>query len=87
MHYIKLPLRHIFQNINVTSKYLDLFSGPIEKKSSGKVLKWGVAKFKPIKNQSFPYTVEFAYNGTSRGFQKSADIDELTLLLNCRKSS
>ena len=30
-------------------------------------------------NASIFITVEFAYNGTSRGFQKTAVIDELTL--------
>ena len=54
LHCIELPLRHVFIKLDGSSTLLDAFSGPIGKGLSGRVSAWGVAKFKALRNPSFP---------------------------------
>ena len=49
----KLPLRHIFQNLDGVTSGLDSFSGPIGRQLNGAVSGWKVVKFKSIPNPKF----------------------------------
>ena len=54
LHTNKLPLRHVFVELDGTTKSLVPFSGPISKKLDSNVLQWPVAAFKSIPNPYFP---------------------------------
>lgn len=54
LHCNELPLRHVFVEIDGTTKSPDAFSGKIGKELSGSASDWSVEKFKPIANQTFP---------------------------------
>ena len=54
LHTIELPLRHVFTELNGSTKSPDSFSGPIGSKLDGCVSDWPVAKFKNISNPHFP---------------------------------
>ena len=53
LHINELPLRHVFTDIDGTTKSPEAFSGPIGKSLVGLVSEWPVANFKKIVNSSF----------------------------------
>src|SRR5215469_10166957 len=48
LHLNELPLRHVFMNLDWTTKGPDKFAGPIGSELNGNVSEWEVIKFKPI---------------------------------------
>ena len=54
LHTNELPLRHIFVELDGSTKSPDAFAGPIGKKLDGNVSQWPVVAFKPIPNPHFP---------------------------------
>ena len=54
LHINELPLRHVFQNLDVVTSGPDSFSGPIGRQLNGAVYEWKVVKFKSIPNPKFP---------------------------------
>ena len=54
LHLNELPLRHLFIELDGTTKSPDEFSGPIGSQLNGAVSDWPVNRFKPIKNSNFP---------------------------------
>ena len=53
LHTNELPLRHIFVELDGSTKSPDAFAGPIGKKLDGNVSQWPVVAFKPIPNPHF----------------------------------
>src|SRR5215469_16156040 len=60
LHLNELPLRHVFMNLDGTTKGPDKFAGPIGSELNGNVSEWEVIKFKPIPYARF----EFLDNAT-----------------------
>ena len=54
LHCNELPLRHVFLELEGTTKSPDSFLGPVGKKQNGKVSTWPVKNFEPIENAKFP---------------------------------
>ena len=54
LHTNKLPLRHVFMELDGTTNSPDSFTGPIGKQLDGCVSEWPVVKFKNIPNVHFP---------------------------------
>jgi len=54
LHCNKLPLTHVFLELDGTTKCPDSFSGPVGKKLNGKVSTWPVKNFEAIENANFP---------------------------------
>ena len=55
LHCIELPLRHVFITLDGRPTAPDAFSVPVGKSLSDRVSAWGVAKFKTLRNPSFPF--------------------------------
>ena len=54
LHCNELPLRHVFPELDGTTKSPDSFSEPVGKILNGKVSTWPVKNFEPIENANFP---------------------------------
>jgi len=54
LHCNELPLRHVFLELDGTTKSPDSFSGPVGKRLNGKVSTWPVKNFESIENANFP---------------------------------
>ena len=54
LHTNELPLRHVFTELDGTTKSPDSFSSPIGSKLDGSVSEWPVVQFKRIINPHFP---------------------------------
>ena len=76
LHLNELPLRHIFQQLNGSTKGPDSFSGMIGKQLNGRVSSWTVANFQPIPNDQFPILPDEAI--------KSFSSDQYYALLTCQ---
>ena len=55
LHLNELPLRHVFMNLDGTTKGPDKFAGPIGSELNGNVSEWKVIKFKPIPYAGFVF--------------------------------
>ena len=54
LHLNKLPLRHVFQNLDGITSGPDSFSRPIGRQLNGAVSEWKVVTFKSVPNPKFP---------------------------------
>ena len=65
LHCVKLPLRHVFIDIDGTTTSPDKFSGPIGSNIAGCVSDWEVNDFRPIRKPTFPYLPNHLVNDFS----------------------
>ena len=65
LHLNELPLRHIFQQFDGSTKGLDSFSGMIGKQLNGGVSSWTIDNFQPIPNDRFPILPDEAIENLS----------------------
>ena len=76
-HLNELPLRHIFQQLDGSTKGPDSFSGLIGKQLNGRVSSWTVDNFQPILNDQFPILSDEAIENLSS--------DQYYALLMCQR--
>ena len=65
LHLNELPLWRIFQQLGVSAKEPDSFSGMIGKQLNERVLSWTVDNFQPILNDQFPILPDEAIENLS----------------------
>ena len=65
LHLNEFPLRHIFQQLDGSTKGPDSFSGMIGKQLNGRVSSWTVDNCQPILNDQFPILPDEAMENLS----------------------
>ena len=65
LHLNELPLRHIFQRLDGSTKKPDSFSGMIGEQLNGRVSSWTVYNFQTILNDQFPILPDEAIENLS----------------------